>query len=151
MKPLTKYLWAIFLCLLTGYATSLLQRESVELWYPTLYKPLYTPSGSVFSIVWLVLYVLMGISLGRIWGKGFTTSTREGWIQLALGFGWSVAFFVLHELFLGVVILLIMDFVVLDYIIATFRKDKVASLCFAPLFLWLLVCTYFNAYIYIYN
>ena len=55
--------------LLVGYVSSLLQRESLLTWYPTLNKSALTPPGNVFAVVWGVLYILMGISAGLVWGK----------------------------------------------------------------------------------
>ena len=91
--------------------------------------------------VWGILYILIGISLGRIWGKGLKVSQREWWIQLALNFCWSIAFFFLREPLWGMGIILILDVVVLDYIFITFKKDKLAAACFIPYILWLLWAT----------
>ena len=51
----------------------------------------------------------------------------------------------------GMGVILVLDVVVLDYILITFKKDKPAALCFVPYLLWLLWATYLNAYIYIFN
>ena len=70
---------------------------------------------------------------------------------MALNFCWSIAFFFLREPLWGMGIILILDVVVLDYILITFKKDKFAAACFIPYILWLLWATYLNAYIYIFN
>lgn len=151
MKQLTQYLWPVFLCLLVGLSASFFQQDAIAEWYPYLNKPQLTPPNEVFPIVWSILYILIGISLGRIWGKGFKVPIREWWAQLALNFCWSIAFFFLREPLWGMGVILILDVVVLDYIFITFKKDKIASLCFIPYILWLLWATYLNAYIYIFN
>lgn len=86
MKHLTRYLWPIALCMSVGFSASLFQREAIAEWYPFLNKPVLTPPNGAFPIVWGILYILIGISLGRIWGKGLKVSQREWWIQLALNF-----------------------------------------------------------------
>ena len=146
MKRLTRYLWPIALCMSVGFSASLFQREAIAEWYPFLNKPVLTPPNGAFPIVWGILYILIGISLGRIWGKGLKVSQREWWIQLALNFCWSIAFFFLREPLWGMGIILILDVVVLDYILITFKKDKLAAACFMPYILWLLWATYLNAY-----
>ena len=151
MKRLTRYLWPIALCMSVGFSASLFQREAITEWYPFLNKPELTPPNGAFPIVWGILYILIGISLGRIWGKGLKVSQREWWIQLSLNFCWSIAFFFLREPLWGMGIILILDVVVLDYILITFKKDKFAAACFIPYILWLLWATYLNAYIYIFN
>ena len=97
MKRLTRYLWPIALCMSVGFSASLFQREAITEWYPFLNKPVLTPPNGAFPIVWGILYILIGISLGRIWGKGLKVSQREWWIQLSLNFCWSIAFFFLRE------------------------------------------------------
>ena len=151
MKRLTQYLWPIALCLLSGLIASRLQTGALAEWYPFLKKPLLTPPNHVFPIVWTALYILIGTSLGRIRKKNLKTSVREWWLQLALNFCWSIAFFYLREPLLGLGIILTLDAVVLDYIFITFSKDKIAAACFIPYALWILWATYLNAYIYIYN
>mgnify|MGYP003070414586 FL=1 len=151
MKKTTQYLWPVALCLIVGYAASLFQRDALIEWYPILFKPQLTPPNAAFPIVWTILYILIGISLGRIWGRGFKASEREWWVQLALNFCWSIAFFYLREPLWGMGVILVLDVVVLDYILITFKKDKPAALCFVPYLLWLLWATYLNAYIYIFN
>lgn len=151
MKQLTQYLWPVFLCLLVGLSASFFQQDAIAEWYPYLNKPQLTPPNNVFPIVWSILYILIGISLGRIWGKGFKVPIREWWAQLSLNFCWSIAFFFLREPLWGMGVILILDVVVLDYIFITFKKDKIAFLCFIPYILWLLWATYLNAYIYIFN
>ena len=132
MKRLTRYLWPVALCMSVGFSASLFQREAITEWYPFLNKPVLTPPNGAFPIVWGILYILIGTSLGRIWGKGLKVSQREWWIQLALNFCWSIAFFFLREPLWGMGIILILDVVVLDYILITFKKDKFAAACFIP-------------------
>lgn len=151
MNRLTRYLLPVLLCLLVGAAAFFFQREALGEWYLFLFKPRFTPPATVFPVVWSVLYVLMGISMGRIWGKGLKISVREWWIQLALNFCWSIAFFAFREPLWGLGVILALDAVVLDYIFITFKKDKPASFCFIPYAAWLIWLTYLNACIYIFN
>lgn len=151
MRRLTQYLWPVFLCLLAGYSTSLFRQEAFAEWYIFLFKPAFAPPIGAYPYVWTVLSLLIGISAGRIWDKGFRQSVREWWAQLALVFCWGVAFFLLQEALWAVGLILVLDAVVLDYAFITFKKDRWASLYFVPYALWLLWLTYLNIYLYLCN
>ena len=125
MNRPTRYLLPILICLLVGAAASFFQKDALIEWYPFLFKPRLTPPDAAFPIVWSILYVLIGISMGRIWDKG--------------------------EPLWGLGIILALDAVVLDYIFTTYKKDKIASICFMPYAAWLLWGTYLNACIYLFN
>lgn len=152
MKRIIQYLWPVALCMFVGMVASRLQRDGIENWYPFLHRPHLVPSRRTFGLVWTGLYILIGLSLGRIWGRAdCKTAVREWWAQLALCLCWSVAFFVLHEMLWAMGALLLLGVTVLDYIIITFKKDIAASLLFIPYLAWVGFCCYLNGVIYIYN
>ena len=66
MKGIVYYLLPILLCLGVGFAGSLFQARSMIEWYPLLDKSILTPPGIAFPIAWSVIYICMGISLGRL-------------------------------------------------------------------------------------
>ena len=152
MKGIVYYLLPILLCLGVGFAGSLFQARSMIEWYPLLDKSTLTPPGIAFPIAWSVIYICMGISLGRlihhsrdrvlfwIWGS-----------QLVLNFLWSLFFFTLRYPLLGLVDILLLDVLVFIYTTSAYRRDKAAAWLFVPYFLWLLFATYLNGYIYLYN
>lgn len=88
---------SVVLCFITAAVGSHYTEKSVDSWYPTLNKPMYTPPDWVFPVVCSVLYFLMGISLATI----LTTGTREQVmlpvglfaLQLLLNMAWSFIFF----------------------------------------------------------
>lgn len=152
MKRIIQYLWPIVLCMFVGVVSSRLQRDGIDNWFPFLRRPYVTPSRRTFGLVWMALYILIGLSMGRISGRAdCKIAVREWWAQLALCFCWSVAFFVLHEMLWAMGALLLLAVTVLDYIIITFKKDLAASLCFIPYLAWVAFCCYLNGVIYIYN
>ena len=89
----------IVLCLavagVAGWATS----QSVATWYLTLNRPSWTPPNWLFAPVWTTLYIMMAVAAWRIWrsGGGFTGRAWPAlvmfFVQLALNFAWSFAFF----------------------------------------------------------
>lgn len=151
MKKLLDYLWPVALCLATGFVASLFQKTALTEWYPTLEKSSLTPPAIVFPIVWSVLYVLMGVALGRIKGKGMKRATGLWWIQLALNFCWSIVFFYLQNPWWGLVVILLLDGTVIAFLESVRRKDKWAAACFLPYLVWLLLASYLNLYVCLNN
>lgn len=151
MKQWKKYLWPVLLCLVVGFSGSLFQKNALQEWYPFLWKSSLTPPALVFPVVWAVLYVLIGISLGRIIGKGYKDAMRDWVAQMVLNFSWSIVFFYFRQFLGGFIVLLLLDVVVLDYIVVMSKRDRWAMWCFVPYIIWLLLATYLNAFIYLYN
>ena len=71
MKRFFNYLWPVLLCFILGFAASKFQSKSMVEWYPTLVKSPLTPPNIAFPIAWSVLYLFIGLALGRISGKGY--------------------------------------------------------------------------------
>ncbi|HIY49954.1 MAG TPA: tryptophan-rich sensory protein [Candidatus Barnesiella excrementavium] len=152
MKGIVYYLLPILLCLGVGFAGSLFQAQSMIEWYPLLDKSTLTPPGIAFPIAWSVIYICMGISLGRLIHHSRDRVLFWIWgIQLVLNFLWSLFFFTLRYPLLGLVDILLLDVLVFIYTTSAYRRDKAAAWLFVPYFLWLLFATYLNGYIYLYN
>ena len=58
--------FGITLCLGVGLMASIATQMSVNTWYQILKKPFFTPPSWLFGPVWSLLYILMGIALGRV-------------------------------------------------------------------------------------
>ena len=151
MEQIIIYLWPVFLCLALGYIASIFQAESMSVWYPFLVKSSLTPLGIVFPVVWSVLYILMGISMGRILNAGYYKGGLIWTSQLIFNFLWSILFFTCRMPLLGFIDIIILDALTVLYIINVYNKDRVASLLFIPYIVWLLLATYLNLYIMLYN
>lgn len=152
MKNIVYYFLSMLLCFAVGLSASYFQSDSLAEWYPLLDKSSLTPPALAFPIVWSILYVCMGVSLGRLI-VGCRDKVLLGlWgVQLLLNFLWSIFFFTCRNPLLGLVDILLLDVLVLLYMVNSRRYDKVASWLFAPYFLWLLLATYLNGYVYLYN
>ena len=144
----------VVLSLLVGYVSSLLQRESMSTWYPFLNKSSLTPPGSVFAVVWGVLYILMGVSAGLVWGR----RTSASWmllimflLQLFLNLLWSFCFFYMQLPLLALVVLLALFLTVAAYVVGCYGQNRLAAFLNVPYMLWLLFATYLNGYVVVFN
>ena len=65
MKKFITYLLSIAAALGVGVLAGLLTRGSIEI-YSSAVKPPLSPPAVVFPIVWIILYILMGVGLGLV-------------------------------------------------------------------------------------
>jgi tryptophan-rich sensory protein len=154
MKTFVPILQFVLISFLVGYISMLLQREAMMEWYPALEKSSLTPPGMVFSIVWSVLYLLMGISAGLVW----STRTVYSWalilmfiLQLALNLLWTFCFFYMKSPMLGFVVLVVLFMLVVLYVAGCYTQHKWSAIINIPYLLWLLFAGYLNWYVVMNN
>ncbi len=147
---------AVAICLLIGFLSSFATQSSVNDWYTTLNKPSFNPPNTIFAPVWTILYVLMGISAGIVWSKGFhhvwvKTALYHFGFQLLLNALWSIVFFGLKSPFWALLVILAL----LTLIILTMKWFKVVSKLAAylliPYLLWVSFATILNYNIWMLN
>ncbi|WP_299229440.1 TspO/MBR family protein [uncultured Bacteroides sp.] len=147
MKRIINYIWPVLLCFGVGFAASRLQSESMMEWYPNLNKSSLTPPNIAFPIAWSVIYLLMGLSLGRVLSKGDKKSALIWMVQLVFNFLWSILFFTMRMPLWGFVDILLLDASVLSFMMMAYKNDKPSFYMFLPYILWLVIATYLNGYI----
>ena len=151
MKKVLAYTIPVLLCLAVGAISSYIQTPALRSWYPTLAKSPLTPPDIVFPIVWTILYIMIGISIGRLIVVGDMSIVRLWIFQLLVNFLWSIGFFALRSPILGLITILILDVLVFAYTLSAFSSDKIAGWLFVPYMLWLLFATYLTGYVYLNN
>ncbi|KAB5489382.1 MULTISPECIES: TspO/MBR family protein [Flagellimonas] len=131
----------VLVCLLIGFLSSIATQSSVNDWYTTLNKPSFTPPNELFAPVWTALYIMMGISAGMVWSKGYhhiwvKTALYHFVFQLLFNALWSIVFFGLKNPLLGLVVILIL----LTLIILTIKWFRIisrpAAYLLVPYMLW---------------
>ncbi len=131
----------VFLELIGGYFTNL----SVNEWYLTLKKPNFTPPSYVFSFVWTVLYIMIGIAGWRIFHIANKKRVFLFYIlQLLCNLLWTFFFFFLKSPLLGlmdIVFLLIFLFLnIKDF----YKIDKASGILLTPYFIWSIYAAILN-------
>ncbi len=123
-----------------GYATA------PGSWYGDLAKPSFTPPGWIFGPVWTALYVLIAVAGWREFERDHQDWPMWlWWVQLALNFLWSPTFFGAHQIGLALVVILALLAVILAYIAAASRHDRVSAWLFVPYALWVAFASALNA------
>lgn len=151
MKRIAFYIAPIVLCFIVGWSAMMLQSESLEMWYPLLNKPSITPPNAIFPIAWSIIYICIGISIGRLIDIGERGFLGLWFLQLVLNFLWSPMFFTLQSPISGLVVIIFLDITVITYAILTWRISKLSSLLTLPYLAWLVLATYLNLYIWLNN
>ena len=148
MKKIAAYLIPVLACFAVGISASFFQASSIAEWYPTLTKPTLTPPNIVFPIAWSVLYLCMGLSLGRLIVRRQHKGIIRLWVlQLIANFLWSILFFTLRNPLAGFIDIVLLNILVGLYIFAASRRDRAAAWLFVPYLLWTLFAAYLNGYI----
>lgn len=148
-RKLIFILIGILVCSTIGFLSSIVTQSSVNDWYMTLNKPSFNPPNWVFAPVWTVLYILMGISVGWVWAKGFhhkwvKTGLYHFGFQLLLNGLWSIVFFGLRQPFWALLVILTL-FVVLLLTIKWFKVvSNFAALLLVPYLFWVGFATFLN-------
>ena len=157
MQKIIRIAVVLTTCLLIGYFSGMVTRDSITTWYPTLVKPSFNPPNWVFAPVWTILYIMMGVAGGMVWNrlekdpenvkKAFTFFI----IQLALNAAWSVIFFYLHNPFLALLEIILFWLIIFETYSQFKKIDKTAGLLFIPYLAWVSFATVLNASIWLLN
>lgn len=154
MKKKLQIIIPILVCFLVGFISSRFQESAITNWYPNLDKSDLTPPNIVFPIVWSVLYLFMGISVGLILNinhRRRKTLIRVFILQLLLNFLWSISFFYFQSPMAGIVIIVLLEIAIIYYTLRVYPVHKISALLFIPYVLWVSFATYLNFYILLYN
>ncbi len=137
---LLKLVASVIFCQIAGLLGSLFTTPAISSWYKTLNKPFFTPPNWVFSPVWIILFMLMGISLYFVWRRPdhpqFKPALIFLFVQLILNVVWSMAFFGLRSPFLGLVDIVALWIAILLTIRYCFKVSKFAGILLIPYLLW---------------
>ena len=131
-----------------GMVSSLLTGD-MEGKYEMMTKTPLSPPGSLFGIVWPILYVMMGISLFFILNSSKMAKDKKGYIivfiiQLIVNFLWSPIFFAAGGLWLAVPVIFALDILIIILMVQAKKVNTVSVVLLIPYLIWILFATYLN-------
>ena len=135
-----------FMPLLGGIIVSILSDVSS---YKIINKPVLSPKGFVFPLVWTILYILLGYS--SYITKDDKKSLKIFYINLAINYIWTFIFFNLGNYLQGFILILIMIILEVILLIRYFNKNKKAFIINIIYTIWLLYAAYLSLGVYILN
>jgi tryptophan-rich sensory protein len=154
MQKILRVSVVVMTCLVVGYLSGMVTRESITTWYPTLVKPIFNPPNWLFAPVWSILYIMMGIAGGLVWNKIETdeknvmTAFKYFIIQLALNVAWSFIFFYLHNPFLALIEIVLLGLMIFETYNQFKKIDSKAGMLLLPYLTWVCFATVLNASIW---
>lgn len=151
IKDYLKFVISIFICQTTGIIGAFFTASSVDSWYSVLNKPSFTPLGWVFTFVWILLYLLMGISLYVVWMKKNKTAMILFFIQLALNLLWTIIFFGLRQPLLALIEIIALWIFILITKIKFYKISRTAAYLLMPYLLWVSFAVVLNLLIVLMN
>ena len=154
MQKILRIVLVVATCLVVGYLSGVVTRESITTWYPTLIKPIFNPPNRIFAPVWTMLNIMMGLAGGMIWNRIETdeTNVKKAFkffmYQLGLNALWSYLFFGLHNPLLALIEIVLLWLVIFETYNQFKKIDKVAGMLFIPYLAWVSFATVLNASIW---
>lgn len=143
-----KWLWPIgcaLACLGLGVASGLSSAGGGGEWYQNLVKPHGTPPSWVFAPVWSVLYLMMGVALGRLVQRKAWHAVCVFGMQFVLNLVWTPVFFGAHEIAVALAIIAALWFGIVALMQMTGKVDRVSVGLLVPYLLWVSYASYLNA------
>ncbi len=151
MKKILQTLFYLFFPLFMGVIVAFFIRNHID--YSTLVKPAFAPPSILFPIVWVILYLLMGLSYS-LYKKDFEKNEfLDGiyYFQLFVNLLWSILFFLWKARFFAILWILLLDVLVLYLLYLFWNKKKISALLNLPYLLWILFATYLTISIAVLN
>lgn len=122
-------------------------------WYIELNRAPWEPPGWVFGAAWSSIMICFAFYMSIVWKK---TSQKNILIllysiQFILNVGWNPTFFNFHYIFYGLLIIIALT-ILIGYILYKYWNEvKFNSILLLPYFIWLLIATSLNGYVYFNN
>lgn len=150
LKPL---IISVLIPLAIGAVSAFLSMSGMREYANTVQPPL-SPPPAVFTVVWSVLYLLMGISAYMVYmseSKLKKSAYTLYGVQLGVNFLWSILFFNFKLYLFSTIWILLLIALVGAMIIGFLRIRPLAGYLQIPYFLWLCFAAYLNFTVYLLN
>lgn len=142
MKKILKNIITIIGPLIGGTLISLFTGSKA---YKVINKPILSPPGWIFPVMWSILYILMGISLYMVLKENNNTKSKRIFLtQLIVNYIWPILFFKLKLYILSAFWLVLLIYLVINMITNFYSIKKLAGNLQIPYFIWLLFALYLN-------
>lgn len=122
-------------------------------WYLGLNKAPWTPPGWVFGFAWTTIMICFSFYMSFLWSSAEDKKVVIGLFtfQWILNVAWNPLFFHLHQVGVALLDISLLTMLVGFMVIHFWSELKMKSLLLLPYFIWLLIATSLNGYIYLNN
>lgn len=122
-------------------------------WYQSLNKAPWTPLGWVFGAAWTVIMLCFSVYMANLYqlADNKKVVVLLFALQWVLNVGWNPLFFKFHAVLVALLVIVSLTILV-GYFLFSFRSLlRYKALWVTPYFVWLLIATSLNAYVYFNN
>ena len=141
---------SIIIPIVIGFLGSLI--GNVQNGFDGISKPSFTPPMIVFPIVWIVLYVLMGISSYLVYENGDDEGALLIYgIQLIINSLWTFFFFNLKWFLFSFILVLVILGLVIVMTVKFYKVNKIAGYLQIPYIIWLIFAAILSLNVYFLN
>jgi translocator protein len=150
MRSIVRLLVCFAICVAIAALAGIVTEPEIATWYAELAKPSWTPPREAFPVAWTVLYILIAISLWRLWDRVPPSSGRSQalWffaVQLMLNAAWSPVFFSLHAIEAALVVIVALVIALFGTVLSAARVDGISAWLLVPYLAWVAYATTVNA------
>lgn len=150
--------YRIFIFLIINFAAlglgSLFTSSGVSSdWYANLNKAPWTPPGWVFGAAWTTIMVCFSFYMSYAWQSSIAKNALIALftLQWILNVSWNPVFFKYHQSLGGLIIILSLTILVGGFLFGYFNHLKYKSIFILPYFIWLIIASSLNAFIFLKN
>jgi tryptophan-rich sensory protein len=122
-------------------------------WYINLKKAPWTPPGWVFGSAWTIIMICFSFYITFLWpvieNKNFLLTLFVA--QWVLNIGWNPTFFYLKKVLAGLIIIAGLTLIIGFFLLFYWSELGLKSALIFPYFIWLVIATSLNVYIYLNN
>lgn len=145
---LSKLFPSLLLPFAVGMSSGYLTYNGISDWYAHLTPPPLTPPNWVFAPVWIILYLMMGLSLYLFWDNRKKIDKGRGYLifilSLIANFSWSMLFFSIHSPLASLIDMAFLIILIILNIYYFKPVSKNSAYLLVPYLLWVLFATYLN-------
>ncbi len=122
-------------------------------WYLHLNKAPWTPPSWVFGAAWTTIMLSFGVYMAYLWPTTQQKNLLIGLyvMQLILNTAWNPSFFYYHSIGGGLILISLLTALVGSMLVMYWPALKLKSILITPYFIWLLIATSLNGYIWLKN
>jgi tryptophan-rich sensory protein len=122
-------------------------------WYQNLNKAPWTPPGWMFGFAWTTIMICFSVYMAYLWQyqEKRNLVIMLFVIQWILNIAWSMVFFKFQLVLLGLIVILALTFLVAIFFFRYLDILKYWSILILPYFIWLLIASSLNMFIYFKN
>jgi len=146
LSPRSIGLLVVFLAVVLGVGISIGVGIPPGEWYAGLQKPWFNPPNWLFAPAWTTLYILIAVAGWRTFLIDRNGTAMKLWIgQMLLNWAWTPVFFGLHQMWLGLAVILALATAILAFIVWNWSRDRLSSVLLLPYVAWVSFATLLNA------